>query len=145
MSTKETKKISWIVAIIFVIIAISVIIALSEPVDTNKKSDSQTFSWAVINDTENPPEEKANFYIIRDDVERSGYGFGHIIGRIYNNYQRVSYLSITFGIYNQNDVKIGTCMDNIAGLDLGQTWSYDAYCSNLPDNLIYKIEDVTYY
>lgn len=138
-----------VISLLLIILFVGFIIFLVAPY-YGRQSDSgttheQVYRWLVVNDADNPPETKANFYVIYDVAESTGYGYGHIVGRIYNNYQDVSYLSITFGIYNQNGVKTGTCIDNVSGLQLSQTWSYNASCMNLPDNFVYRIEDVSYF
>ena len=54
-------------------------------------------------------------------------------------------IQITFGIYDSDGNKLGTAMDNIAGLGAGETWKFSAIYLGSVSNESYKLEEITGY
>ena len=76
----------------------------------------------------------------------SQYGYGEIEGRALNNTGKdLSYMAVTFGIYNENGVKLNTCLANVSGLAYGETWQFSAPCTTWTANTKYKLESVEYF
>jgi len=73
------------------------------------------------------------------------YSYIHITGIIRNNTSKsYSYVQITFGVYDANGNKVGTALDNIAGLGANETWSFEALGTGA-ENGTYKLEDIKGY
>ena len=73
---------------------------------------------------------------VKDDLEMlagvKGSADGQtmvIAGRVRNNRAKpYRYAQITFQVYNKADEQIGTALANIAGLEAGGTWRFEARC-----------------
>lgn len=73
------------------------------------------------------------------------YSYIHITGIIRNNTAKsYSYVQVTFGIYDADGNKVGTALDNIAGLGANETWSFDALGMGTK-NGTYKLEGIKGY
>lgn len=55
-----------------------------------------------------------------------------------------SYASLTFGLYDDSDAKLGTALANVSGLQAGQRWKFDALGTDT-ETTTYVIEAVTAY
>lgn len=70
------------------------------------------------------------------------YDWLTITGKVKNNSNKnYSYVQITFSVYDTEDNKIGTCMDNISGLSAGETWSFEAIGEGV-NNCTYYLEEI---
>lgn len=138
-----------------VIIALGMMLVASSAVNyteqiNNSSTTAQTqkrLAWAVWDDPDDlDMQPNADIVIVKDGTENKGYGYGTIFGRILNRTgKRLSYLQISFSLYSEGGAKVGSCFDNISGLDSGETWSFQAYCSNYYGNGTYKIDSVSYW
>ncbi len=74
------------------------------------------------------------------------YGYGNITGVAFNHSSEdYSYVQLTFGLYNENKQKFGTCLANMNSLRSGQTWAFDATCTDWQSNTSYMLEDVSFF
>lgn len=70
------------------------------------------------------------------------YGWLTISGKVKNNSSmNYSYVEITFSVYDTENNKIGTCMDNISGLSAGETWSFKAIGEGV-NNCTYYLDNI---
>lgn len=115
--------------------------------NTTISTKEKRLKWAVWDDPENPDTiPNADIVVVQDGTENKGYGYGTIYGRLLNRTgSRLSYVQISFDLYSEGGVKVGSCLDNINGLEHGETWGFSAYCGNYPESGTYKIDSVTYW
>jgi len=68
------------------------------------------------------------------------YGWMVITGKL-TALKRARFVSITYGVYNGDNEKIGTGLAAISGLNAGEVFSFEATCTE--DNaLLYKLDEV---
>ncbi len=111
--------------------------------NTNTSTNTKVYDWARWDGESDPPNAKVIIYV--DHSTDMGYGYGRIVGLAFNRMDKaISYIQISFGLYNDSGSKVGTCLDNMTNLGAGESWQFDAYCSNWTGGT-YKIENVTYW
>ena len=76
---------------------------------------------------------------------KSNMYYTYIDGSIRNNKSRdLSYIQVTFTLYDDDGNTIGTCMDNNSGLDANGTWSFSAICSGESNKISgYKLKSIS--
>lgn len=94
---------------------------------------------------ENMPNTNVPIYVV-EAVGNANYGYGNIRGIAQNRtLDNFDYIQITFGLYNSNNAKIGTCLTNMSNLSAGETWQFDAYCPAWTEGGNYRVDDVNYF
>lgn len=147
---QRNKKLEWAAAIlvgIFVFI-ILILFALSIMADSNiiESDYVAPTDWAAWDGTsENMPNTKVPVYVT-EATGNTQLGIGHIKGIARNRTTaNFNYIQITFGMYDGAGNKVATCLTNLAGLGIGEDWSFDATCTPWPKDGSYKIDKVSYY
>lgn len=111
--------------------------------NANTSTNTEVYDWAQWDGEGDPPNAKVIIYV--DHSTDMGYGYGRIVGLAFNRMDKaINYIQISFGLYNNSGSKVGTCLDNMTNLGAGESWQFDAYCSNWTGGT-YKIENVTYW
>lgn len=125
-NSKKTIIISVVIAIsvVFAIIAIFIGLGVSE-------ESSQSFEISGVEIT-----KEYNEYL-GWDCEITGM-IKNVSGRNYD------YISVEYGIYDSNGLKIGSAYDNLSGLAKGETWRFKAtsYFSDA-EPITYKLIEIT--
>lgn len=103
--------------------------------------------WATWDGESEIP--NAEVIVVTEGYHGSEYlsGTGNMHGMLKNSSgQSLKYAAVTYGIYNQNDTKTGSCLANENYLANGASWEFDALCTGVPaGEFKYKVEDVTYW
>lgn len=130
---------------IFVFIGIGIAAAVTDSI--NHSNQRSMASWVVWDGEGEPP--YAKIIIMNSEATRNTAvpTLGSIHGAASNQTgETLSYIQITYGIYNENGSKVGNCFANDNHLTDTTTWEYDAICSNLPTSAFrYRVEEVTYW
>lgn len=85
----------------------------------------------------------ANLQILDHSVKTGQYGNRLIVGRIKNNGSKeLSYVMVTFSLYDSQNNLVGTALANVNNLEPGATWKFEA--GILEDNAVsYKVKEIT--
>ncbi len=88
---------------------------------------------------------KINGFLIGDREGTTYDGYCEVVGVVANaTGYNCSYVQITIGFYNENDVKIDSGIDNILNLNAGETWQYEV--TGFGDGITnFRIDDITWY
>lgn len=88
---------------------------------------------------------KINGFLIGDREGTTYDGYCDVVGVVANaTGYNCSYVQITVGFYNDNNVKIDSGIDNILNLNAGETWQYEV--TGFGDGITsFKIDDITWY
>lgn len=140
-----------IVSVMVVMLSWSLISGIIHAVDENDPYDDhtsvtaeKTYEWAVWDGEGVAPNARI---VIQNGNANREYGLGSIHGAAYNNTgKNLSYIQISYGIYNEGGAKVGSCLANEMNLSASTAWEYEAICGSLPNgNLSFKVEEVTYW
>lgn len=147
---QRNKKLEWVAAVlvgVFVFIVV-ILFALRAMTDSNmiESNYEPPTDWAPWDGTSvNMPNTKVPVYVT-EAAGNTQLGIGHIKGIARNRTTaNFSYIQITFGMYDSVGNKVTTCLANLAGLGIGEDWSFDAACTSWPEDGSYKIDSVSYY
>ena len=88
---------------------------------------------------------KMNGFLIGDKAGTTYDGYCDVVGVVANaTGYNCSYVQITIGFYNDNNVKIDSGIDTILNLNAGETWQYEV--TGFGDDITsFKIEDISWY
>lgn len=142
-------RVAKIIGVSCTLVLILMIVVAIASTDTMRQTDVQIATptaWSTWDGTsENMPNTKVPIYVI-EAIGNTESGFGSIRGIARNRTtERFNYIQITFGMYNSTGRKVGTCLANISGLDVGEDWAFEASCLNWPTDGTYKIDEVSYF
>ena len=98
--------------------------------------------------TETPKTQNSNekFSLVEDHISSESNNFSaYIEGKITNNSNKeLSYIQVTYSIYDSEGNTIGTCMDNENNLDAHGTWKFKAIClEGVSDISRYELKEIT--
>lgn len=98
--------------------------------------------------TETPKTQNSNekFSLIEDHISSESNSFStYIEGRITNNSDKeLSYIQVTYSIYDDEGNTIGTCIDNENNIDAYGTWKFNAICASGVQNVArYELKGIT--
>jgi hypothetical protein len=88
---------------------------------------------------------KINGFLIGDREGTTYDGYCEVVGVVANaTGYNCSYVQITIGFYNENNVKVDSGIDNILNLSAGETWQYEV--TGFGDGITnFIIDDITWY
>lgn len=136
-----------LVVIFYFLFQLVMSITPSDGVEASDSSNSAPAKWATWDGEGEPP--KAYIVVVTGGGERNAYitSSANIYGQAYNRTgKKLSYIQISYGIYNESGAKVGSCLANESNLSAETAWEFSALCTNLPSgNVNYKVDDVAYW
>lgn len=111
-----------------------------------KEEESKSYLYSRLEDDGSCRKNAKFCYTIDDSAGYPNYDWGTIKGRIINNTGKdVSYLQISFSMYDTANSKTGDCFASVGGIKVGGTWSFEAYCTSWPKGGRYSDLEITYW
>lgn len=115
----------------------------------SKGKEEQTSIPAPTTSSETTPKTQnvnEKFSLVEDYISPESNDFStYIEGKIINNSDKeLSYIQVTYSIYDEEGNTIGTCMDNANNLDAHGTWKFKAIClEGVSDISKYELKEIT--
>ena len=144
--SSQTSPIITILAIIIVVGALWLFFG------NRNNSSSSSSSASQKTDFEKQMEEKGYIWgnkslglaISKDTKYTTSKTLTKITGVVYNaSKTNYSYVQVVFAVYDENGMKVGDAWGNVAGLNSGESWKYEA--SYLGKCSEYKLTEVSAY
>lgn len=131
-------------AILFGILALIVSVTSNTQ---NSSSRSRAPSYASWNGEGEMPRANIVVQTVQASGNSNGYiQSGDIQGFVYNRSgERISYISVEFGLYTEGGAKFASCYDSTNSLATAATWEFRANCFDWRSNTKYRLENVTYW
>lgn len=107
------------------------------------QSNAQSSETTKPTATQEPKKEK--YELVGDvKVESSEYSY-YLVGVIKNNSGReLSYLQVTFSLYDKDGNQLGTAIDNVNNLEKDGTWKFKAMAFEAEEEIAsYKLGEIT--
>lgn len=133
-----------IISAISLVIIFIVIIGLVASYSSSKEITAPAPSTSPAPTTKQKNNEK--YSLIESNISSESNEFStYIEGRIKNNQNKeLSYIQVTFSIYDADGNTIGTCIDNQNTLDAYGTWKFKAICIEDVSNVSrYELKEIT--
>lgn len=115
----------------------------------SKGKEEQNATPAPTTSSESTPKTQnvnEKYSLVEDYISPESNDFStYIEGKITNNSDKeLSYIQVTYSIYDSEGNTIGTCMDNENNLDAHGTWKFKAIClEGVSDISRYELKEIT--
>ncbi len=115
----------------------------------SKGKEEQSSTPAPTTSSETTPKTQnvnEKFSLVEDYISPESNDFStYIEGKIINNSNKeLSYIQVTYSIYDEEGNTIGTCLDNENNLDAHGTWKFKALCVEGVSNVSkYELKEIT--
>lgn len=114
----------------------------------SKGKEEQSSTPAPTTPTETPKTQNSNekYSLVEDYISPESNDFStYIEGKITNNTDKeLSYIQVTYSIYDAEGNTIGTCIDNENNIDAHGTWKFKAIClEGVSDISKYELKGIT--
>lgn len=136
-----------IIAAILIMMGVGLIWGILDGDSSSTSRGIVPSKWATWDGEGEEPD--AYIVVVNDNAVRDQHisSFGNIYGTAYNRTgKNLSYIQITYGIYNESGAKLGSCLANENNIPAATPWKFSAMCTNLPDSAYrYRVDDVAYW
>lgn len=140
---------------------INIIESKNEPIQTNDSTIGNEVVTEIASDIETTQKantdnliQAANKILAKNlieentepQIQKGEYGIKTINGSLKNISGRtLSYVQITFAIYDSDGAQVGTAIDNINNLTAGSVWKYSAISLGSDDWISFELTEVDAY